>query len=357
MSYQRTLTSSVQWHTSGSVHYPASESGGSVSYSDSGSIPVTITVHVDTTPFDASVAGCNAEVAALGASVVAMNTAQCAAIQNTRDTVSSHITGGFFSLVKSELSQNMAALFARLNSQILLVMEKTKSAVRQRQVMQGDYERAEARYAKVFADLDEECKRRVAEVDKAACNLSASYKRQSGEQTQSSAASITYMNDGTAAQSMLFGAYIKSKVDIIIEEIARRVAGQASYMAQMKSILRDDAADKRGEYFVPVLYAQCLNIEDKARTDEMCYASEAGAAEVVDNGIITDAIKRFASSNDAWCTAAAGEKESIAKAFNALSEAYISTDADGAAGAGDGGRKRRVYDTMMALFGQDTASS
>lgn len=355
MSYSRTMTGSVYWHTSGSVHYPASESGGSVGYSDSGTVPVTITVHVDTAPFDASVAGCNAEVIALGGAVAAMDAAQCEAIKNTSSTVSAHITGGFFSLIKSELSQNMAALFAKLNSGVMLIMEKTKLVTKQRDVMQGDYARASARYTKVFSDIDEECRRRVEELDKTAMRLSRDVlKKQISDKWMCSAAStVTYTNDGEAIDAKLFTAYIKSKVDIINQRISQHITQQSIYAKLMASLLRQDRAEAGDEVFIPMLYAKSLNMDDKKRQDENCYLCQTSLIDEKMLAMITDKVKEQMSSGairtDALmqstdATQADGTVSgSVMKAFNALAEKYLSTD------DGDSTKKRRVYETMKML--------
>lgn len=346
MSYTRVMTGSVAWYASGSVHYPASETGGSVGYSDSGTVPVTITVRVETEPFDASVAVCDAQLAALGSAVTDMKDAQCKAIQNTSDVVSSHITSGFFSLVKSELSQNMAALFSKLNSQIILIMEKTKNAVRQREIMQSDYGRALARYTKVFSGLDDECKRRVAEVDKSSYILSSAIREKTTVQSQFQASSITYMNDGTVTRSMIFCAYIKSKAGIITKDLARRVAQQYLYAAQMKGILREDIGEGR-EVMVPVLYMKALNIEDKEGEEEECYA--CGGMEKIGQDM-AEAVKRYAGTADSFI-AGQEERGRIRKAFNALSEQYFSKDGERESTTeASREKKKRVYETMMSLY-------
>ena len=72
MRYTRRFTGYV--HYSGTVSYPASEHGGSVSYS--GEEPVYITIDVDTDAFDASVGNCNTAVNGLTSAVVATEAAQ-----------------------------------------------------------------------------------------------------------------------------------------------------------------------------------------------------------------------------------------------------------------------------------------
>ena len=100
MSYSRSFTRTVAVHYSGSksVSYPASQNGGSMSVSYSGTAyeDVEVNIHVDTDPFDASEERCNDHVNGLTASVGVMNAAQCAAIAENADKVSQTIIDGFF---------------------------------------------------------------------------------------------------------------------------------------------------------------------------------------------------------------------------------------------------------------------
>lgn len=95
MSYTRSFTKTIAVHYSGSVSYPASQSGGTTSYSGTAYETVTVNVNVDTDPFDASVAQCNTGVGMLTGSVVATEAAQVASIGEAAQKVGSTIVKGF----------------------------------------------------------------------------------------------------------------------------------------------------------------------------------------------------------------------------------------------------------------------
>ena len=72
--------------TPGSVSYPASQNGGSVSYSGTAYEDVTVNIDVATEPFEHSVARCNNHVGTLTGAVVATEAAQIASIrENARE--------------------------------------------------------------------------------------------------------------------------------------------------------------------------------------------------------------------------------------------------------------------------------
>ena len=62
MSYNRRFSKTITIRYSGTVSYPASERGGTISYSGTATEVVDVNVHVDTNPFDHSVSNCNGQI-------------------------------------------------------------------------------------------------------------------------------------------------------------------------------------------------------------------------------------------------------------------------------------------------------
>lgn len=100
MSYRRSYRERISVHYSGSVSYPASQNGGSVSYSGTEYEDVAVNIEVDTSPFDSSVAGCNTSVNLLTGAVVATEAAQIAAVDQNAKKVGSTIVEGFFKTIR-----------------------------------------------------------------------------------------------------------------------------------------------------------------------------------------------------------------------------------------------------------------
>ena len=80
MSYTQTFSSAINVSGSVTVHYPASEHGGSTTAYYEQTVPVNMNVTVNTNPFEQSVQNANLSVDGLTASVTAMNAANCTAI-------------------------------------------------------------------------------------------------------------------------------------------------------------------------------------------------------------------------------------------------------------------------------------
>src|SRR5574344_2155493 len=345
MSYSRRVHGEAHYSRTVSISYPASESGGSRSATVSGSVPVDITVYVDTNPFDNSVANCNGQINGLTGSVVAMNAAQCAAIKQTGTDVSNHVTNGFLTMIKSEISQNMAALFSKINSQIGLVVEKTKQVKKQQQVMEDDYQRTKARYIKVFTDLDEECRKRVLELDKKAFSLSqqVQHEQLTEQQSREAAFALTGMNDNTIVNQQLSTACLRSKVGTVIHSLAKNVNQQLVYANEVNSILHEDKCATLETPCVPVVYAEADDTNATGAKMTNCSVSDA-LSEEVRSQIASGVQNYFAATTDGWVAPEKSEEEKITASFNGYAEKMLMEEEQ--SGNSDG---KRIYDMIMFL--------
>jgi hypothetical protein len=168
MSYRRSFHKSIAVHYSGSVSYPASEHGGSVSYSGTAYEDVQVNIDVETTPFDNSIASCNNTVNVLTGAVVATEAAQIASIDSNAKKVGSTIVEGFFKTIRSEISLQIAELSSRLDATLAHLHGMAKRCVEKQTQMKEDYNRISSRYLKIFDDLNNELKNRIFELDKPA---------------------------------------------------------------------------------------------------------------------------------------------------------------------------------------------
>lgn len=165
LSYNRTYSATVSGTRTESVSYPASEHGGSTSVTVTIDIPVYWDVTVDTSPFDRSVGNCEGSTNALAVAVVATSSAQVAAITDGANRVADSILSGFFSLVRSELSQQVSENSGRCAALLLKLNELKAACLARTAQFQKDFGRISGRYATLFQDLDNELSNRVRSID------------------------------------------------------------------------------------------------------------------------------------------------------------------------------------------------
>ena len=166
MGYTRTFTKQISVHYSGSVHYPASQSGGFASYSGTTHETVHVSVHVDTDPVDESVADCNHTVDLLTGSVAATEAAEIVSIRKRAHQIGSTIISGFFRTIRSDISQQISELANSVESHVLHLQQMAKRCLEKQVQMQNDYTRITSRYEKIFSELNKELENRIYELDK-----------------------------------------------------------------------------------------------------------------------------------------------------------------------------------------------
>jgi hypothetical protein len=172
MSYTRRYSDSITVSGSKtvSVSYPASQNGGTTSatvhYTEV--VPVDVNIHVDTIPFDHSVSHVKGTVDLLTGAVVATETAEILSKEKTSNKVAETIIGGFFSYIRSEISQQIAELTQAIDAHTMHLKELMQSCIAKTKQMEGDFNRISNRYLKIFDDLNNELSNRIFELDRAA---------------------------------------------------------------------------------------------------------------------------------------------------------------------------------------------
>jgi len=170
MSYSRSYNESVTGRLIKTYHvdYPASEHGGTTSFrvDEEIEVPFQVNIGVDTNPFDESVQDCNENVNLLTAAVVATEAAEVVSIDHNSKKVANTIVGGFFSYIRSEISQQIAELSQNVDAQLMHLKELAQACLAKKKQMEGDFNRIASRYVKIFDDLNHELSNRVYELDK-----------------------------------------------------------------------------------------------------------------------------------------------------------------------------------------------
>lgn len=256
MSYSRSVSKTIHIHYSGSVSYPASEHGGTISYSGTASELVTVNVEVETDAFDHSVAGCNKSINALTGAVVATESAQVASISNNAERVGQTIIRGFFKTISSELSQQIMELSTKLESLVLTLRHFAERCAAKQQQMEVDYNRIASRYIKIFNDLNKELENRVYELDRP----TFTFKRSSDAQTLRSTASDLV---GTAAISSGESGLLQAQISASItkKRALDTINAANDFLAQQKYLentitrsMVDESID--ATIYVPVAFIE-----------------------------------------------------------------------------------------------------
>jgi hypothetical protein len=110
-------------------------------------------------------------VTATTTAVVAMKTAVIAAEKEASDHVCEKVNQGFYTMIRSQISQKMAKLQSDVDSLLMQLAQQQKQLLGIRTRMERDYNMLLARYSKLFTGLNQNLKQRVAELDRPTMNF------------------------------------------------------------------------------------------------------------------------------------------------------------------------------------------
>jgi hypothetical protein len=343
MSYSKKYHTSVQYSGSVSYSYPPSEHGGSKTIHYSGSVPIDVNITVNTEPFDGSVARFNTSINALGGSVVTMKAAQCAAIQQTAREVSAALINGFFAQIKTELSQQIQALDSAIKASFGLIQELGKAVVDKKNVMEGDYNRISSRYVKIFAELDNECYKRIYTLDKSSFTLSDKVQNQLLSESTSDTAAMSLLGIAETASSktFVFVSSLNRKALEVIKTMHDYITQESRIESLINSFLLNEKPDAAVPLYVPVIWSESDILEEGAANRE-CHIPEY--IDQQKKKTIAEKVNRFCSdtSQSKWKKTKKPEKESFDREFKILAESSFAN--------ADGETDQRIYRTMMSLW-------
>lgn len=339
MSYSRSFTKRVVVHYSGSVSYPASENGGSVSYSGTEYEDVTINVHVDTDAFDDSVGTCNTNVNLLTGAVSATELAQVESIRKNAHKVGHTIVSGFFKTVRSEISQQITELSNKIDATLMHMKELSKRCIDKQSQMEVDYNRIAKRYLQIFADLDSELKNRVYSLDRPVFLFrdesdKTSYRALSDDSIGIVAVSGT---ESRRAEAMISASLAKKQCLDTINIVNSFLLKQKLTNDILESCMLED--DSEGLMYEPVCLLETNG--EGSRIDRKIYRSDS-FAKLDDNVLMSGYAK-------ADCTGMPiSDMENIKKYF--YSELAADMASDGSGSDNLDSHRRRVNEYLVKMF-------
>ena len=268
MSYHRSYRRTVAVRYSGTISYPASQSGGTKSYSGTAYEDIDIDIYVDTNDFDRSINNCNNTVNGLTASIGAMNAAQCKAIQDNADKVSKSIIDGFFLSVKTDLQTQKAELEQVIESRLVLLRQQAESLREKQKNMSEDYARTSARYQKIFNDINNELSVRIHQIDQPIFDLVKDVDSQSDRMlhTDMVQTAVTFNKECGTLQSQINVALVKKHALSAMTQATNFLISKANSEAtlQKTSLQKTD----NDTYFIPSCYMETKS--EDGRIDQKC---------------------------------------------------------------------------------------
>jgi len=310
MSYKRSYTGYV--HYSGTVNYPASQNGGSVSYS--GTEPVYITIDVDTNVFDASVANCTDAVNALTGAVVATEAAQVESKRRASKQIASSIVKGFFEYVGADLSQKIKELASKCESLFFALMGHKENCLSKSKQMQDDYNRISKRYSKIFEDLDKETISRIEVLDRPTFQFAETAQNliYRNSNTELLGISTISANESIKLETVLSCSHVKQQASILLAKANNYLQGTYRLANSVRDMLDESQVEE--EIMLPVMFVESVINSDNKGTKIISTDKEfTSSGESIDSQLRS----KFMSKDVEWDDMKTEDLEKVISYLNA----------------------------------------
>jgi len=126
---------------------------------------------VDTAPMAQEMHGVSRHVDGTTTAVVAMQVAVIEAEAQAADHICANVNRGFYSLIRSQISQKIARLQSEVDSHLSQLRMQSQAITAIRSRMERDYHMITGRYMKLFNKLNNNLKSRIFELDRPAVDL------------------------------------------------------------------------------------------------------------------------------------------------------------------------------------------
>jgi hypothetical protein len=296
-SYRETLT--VSGSKTVSVSYPASQNGGSTSttvyYTEE--VPVNVNINVDTEPFDDSVSSCNSNVNILTGAVVATEAAQIASIHHNSRKIANTIIGGFFSYIRSELSQQIAELSKNVEAHLMHLKELSNAVVEKKKQMEKDFLRISSRYIKIFEDLNNELSNRVHELDKPTFVFKQETDNNKIRVTDNDLVNTigVFGKESGELQSKISASIAKKRAVDTLNQAKLFLWQQKKLNNTIQRSMLNKATS--GEKFIPICMVE--SIQEKNQTNISIYTPDF-VSPLKNDLAMKELVKHFSKSTNSW---------------------------------------------------------
>lgn len=289
---------------------------------------------IDTEPMATVMSTVGAGVLGVTGAVVAMQSAVVAQEEEAAQTISANVDRGFYMLMKSQISQKMAAMSAKISSQLLLMKKFRADILRMKELMTSDYNRIYRRYRKQFASLNKEAETRVREIDKSAMEVSEVYKHFCDTRRDSSSQVYLCADEAVRMNTLEAGALVKSKTSNALDALSANITSTMKYNKEVSHILKDESGGTGAvtPVYVGAIVTESMSMFDKNAAVDNVYLP----SEHFKGGEAAQREVRQAEGAFSWQDAGDSDREKVKKAFVSEIEAH--------------GTDERVAKEMKRLF-------
>ena len=223
-----------------------------------------IPCEVDTTPMAAEIKSVSNQVKGTTTAVVAMQSAVIAAEIKSAEKVCSNVNRGFFTMMRSQISQKIASKHSRVEALLMQLGQQKRQLAGIKTNMEREYGRIVARYLRIFTSINKELELRISQIDQPVFELVNKHMvTSSNRMNLLTSWCATSQAEGLTQGQRILTSKMKHNAQVALERSTEFLAqiGEQRILAN-KILISNPQGNEDKCYQVPV--AICETISDSA---------------------------------------------------------------------------------------------
>lgn len=213
---------------------------------------------VDTNPMAQEIHLVSNHIKGTTTAVVAMQTAVVLAEKKAADHVCDNVNKGFYTLIRSQISQKIAKLQSDVDSHLMQLNAQKKQLLAIRGRMERDYNMISSRYLKLFNGLNQNLKQRIFELDKPTVDFAVKELEKVSNRTKYLTATVPVSQlESLAASQKIIASNVKFRGLRVINSMTNFLADMSEQKKLTDRILLEKGNVENSTLSVPVVISEC----------------------------------------------------------------------------------------------------
>jgi hypothetical protein len=215
---------------------------------------------VDTNPMANSIDSVKHHVDGVTTAVVAMQTAVVIAEENAANHVVQNVNKGFYTLIRSQISQKIARLRSDTDSKAMEMRQQSSALAAIKGRMEKDYMMITRRYTKLFESLNKSLRSRVFELDKPTANLVNKDIAPTSNRVRMLLGTVPVNQTESIGNSQMIAASRTKHIgQKSIDSMHRFIADINNQKQVIGKILNTQQSNSNKHYYIPVVFSESIS--------------------------------------------------------------------------------------------------
>ncbi len=198
--------------------------------------------------------------------IVSMQTAVIMAERHAAEEICSNVNRGFFSLIRSQISQKIAICRSQVEARLLELRDQSQKLLGVKATMQRDFQMIAVRYTKLFRSLDNALLSRIRELDVKLVDLVHKDVVRVDSRTRALQASVpVHQMESVASSQRIAASGTRERASTAIKAMSRFIQESNQQDRLASSILSVENADTDSTMLLPFALVECDSLQTRQR--------------------------------------------------------------------------------------------